>query len=297
VIENSTVRVTFRILQRMELPVGVDRSCGVLRSDKTVSYVIRHDVTLSKGDRGITVVTSIDNNACDHRLRLRLPEVVAGDTYEAAQAFGFVTRSCGDDPSTALWKEYRGAERNMANICAKRSGDRGLAFLSAYGLHECGVWQNGDMDVTLMRCFSRTVHTAGEPDGQLQQNLEYRYRIQLYTEEDDFASLQREQDFLSTGTRSVTVNATVAHEYRPLIKVDGKGVVYSTAAPLENGAAELRIFNDSDQATVATVQLPSGVKRAELTEIDGRPICDLALEQGSVSFELPAFRIATVRFS
>ncbi len=296
VIENSPVRVTFRIEQKMDLPQHADFSCGVTRSAQTVDYRIVHEVTLAKGDRGITVHTVIDNNAMDHRLRLRLPRVAAGARYEAAQAFGYVTRACGDDQTTADWKEYQWADRNMANLCAKRQGNRGLGFLSASGLHECGVWENGDMDVTLMRCFKKTVGTAGEPDGELQQRLDYTYRIQLYTEKDSFASLQREQDFLATGLHTLTVEGGGAVAYAPMLEIMGDSLIYSTAGMVD-GARELRLFNDSPDACTATVKMPPFATCAALTELDGRHIASLAIQDGMVSFPLREFGIATIRFS
>ncbi len=299
VIENNAIRTTFRITQKMALPKGIDRSCGITRSRETVDYRIVHEVTLARGDRGLTVHTIIDNNAEDHRLRLRLPETVAGETYEAAQAFGYVTRVCGDDPTTMEWKEYQFADRNMANICAKRSGNRGLAFVSAYGLHECGVWPNGDMDVTLMRCFSKTVGTHGEPDAQLLQTLEYDYRILPFTDSDRFADLVRDQDFLSVGLHSATVEGGGARHYAPMFEVSGRDIVYSTANRIYDDAdytSEIRVFNDGPDASTATVRLPAGATSAALTELDGRRIATLSITDGTVTFDLPAFRIATVRF-
>ncbi|MBQ9106567.1 MAG: hypothetical protein IJY56_01600 [Clostridia bacterium] len=297
VIENSAVRTTFKITQKMAMPKCVERKNGTItRSSETVEYRIVHEVTLAKSDRGITVHTVIDNNADDHRLILRLPKTVQGDSYEAAQAFGYVTRTCGDDPDTADWREYGFAQRNMAGICAKRSGKRGLAFVSAYGLHECGVWPNGDMDVTLMRCFSKTVGTHGEPGGQLRERLEYLYRIIPYTEDDCFADLQKEQDLLATGPVSVTVSGGKAQEYRSALEVEGCGIVYSTAGLLPDGASEVRVFNDSDKVQTATVTLPDGTAKASLVELDGRHVADLTLSGRKVSFDLPAFRVATVRF-
>ncbi len=296
VIENSAVRVTFRIVQKMALPDHADRSCGVLRSKETTEYAIVHEVSLAKGDRGVTVKTVIDNNVGDHRLRLRLPSGVLGATYEAAQAFGYVTRACGDDKTTADWKEYQWADRNMANICAKKNGTRGLGFVSAAGLHECGVWENGDMDVTLMRCFSKTVNTAGEPGGQLIGELDYTYRIMLYGEDDPFASLQREQDFLAAGVHSTTVGGGKPVVYRPMLEVFDRNLVYSTAM-LVDGEREVRIFNDSPDTAQAKVLLPAFASEANLTEIDGRVITPLTIEDGCVCFDLCGFGIATIRFA
>lgn len=296
VIENSAVRVTFRIVQRMELPKEVLFGETKLRSGETVPFRVTHEVTLARSDRAITVHTSVDNNACDHRLRVRLPRVADGETYEAAQAFGYVTRSCGDDPTTADWREYGVIERNMAGICAKRSGRRGLAFVSAHGLHECGVSTCGDVDVTLFRAFRKTVRTAGEPGGELLGPLDFTYRICLYGAGDAFSDLQKEQDLLSAGTLSATARGGKAQVYRPDLEVTGKNVVYSTASPVD-GAAEVRVYNCGAEDTVAEILLPPFASSASLTELDGWGIAPLSLSDGRVTFSLPRFRIATVRFS
>ena len=297
VIENSAVRTTFRITQKMMLPDHVDKLPVIKRSDDLVEFKVVHDVTVAKGDAGITVHTVIDNNVKDHRLRLRLPSVVDGDTYEAAQAFGYVSRKCGEDTSTADWREYGWAERNMAGICAKRKGNRGLAFVSAYGLHECGVWENGDMDITLFRAFSKTVGTHGEPDGELLERLEFSYKIISFGEKDSFASLAREQDFLSAGICSATsTSGSKARVYRSMIEVEGEDIVYSTANLLPDGASEIRVFNDSEKFAPAKITLPYGAHDTTMVELDGRHVCDLEIKDGAVEFTLPAFRIATVKF-
>src|SRR5262249_11910087 len=94
-------------------------------------------------------------------------------------AFDFVERSIKLDPQTAGWQEMEQAEKpflGMQSVCA---GKRGLAFLSAGGLHEGGVVddQRRTMQVTLLRSFRKTVITAGEPDGLERGRLVFRYSL------------------------------------------------------------------------------------------------------------------------
>lgn len=297
VVENNPVRVTFRIAQSFKLPSGMIFTTPIRRSENTVDYTVYHEVSLAKADTGITVHTYTHNNACDHRLRMRLPKTAVGDTYEASQYFGYVTRTCGDDPTTSDWKEYCWADRNTAGICAKRAGNRGLAFISAYGIHECGVWQNGDMDITLFRCFDKMPNgMKNSVTGQLIERLDFNYRIMLYTGEDSFAELQREQDFFAAGLAFATVEGGKAISYRPTFEVVGKDIVYTTANALDDGA-EIRVFNDSEKESKVQILLPSDTKSAALTELDGRIITVLDINEEKVSFTLPAFRIATVKFN
>ena len=297
IIENSAVRTTFRIVQKMTLPREVIFEEARRRSAETVDFRVTHDVTLAKSDKGITVHTYINNNACDHRLRLRLPTVVEGETYEAAQSFGYVSRTCGDDPTTAEWKEYGHVERNMAGICAKRNGTRGLGFVSASGLHECGVWQNGDMDITLFRAVGRTPNGEREPDGQLLRPLDFTYRIIPFKDGDSFAELAKEQDILATGLLSATVPGGKAQIYPSSLVVEGENIVYSTADLLPDGTPSARVFNDSTEESTCTLSLPEFATAAALVELDGRLIRDLEIKDGKVTFTLPSFRIATVRFN
>lgn len=296
IIENSALRTTFRITQKMQLPREVIFDQARHRSANKVDFYVAHEVTLTKNERGISVHTYLTNNACDHRLRLRLPCVVEGETYEAAQSFGYVTRACGDDPAKADWREYGVVEKNMAGICAKRNGGRGLAFISASGLHECGVWPNGDMDITLFRAIGKTPREFRAPDGQLQRALDFTYRIIPFTDADDFASLAREQDVIATELLTATVGGAKAQVYPSMLTVEGKGVVYSTAELLPDGASSVRVFNDSGEQTTCTVTLPGFATKASLVELDGRHLQDIVLCDGKVTFDLPAFRIATVRF-
>ena len=295
IIENSPVRTTFAIKQKMNLPREMTYN-PVARSKETVEFTVTHEVSLAKGDRGLTVKTYVDNNVKDHRLRLRFPKVVEGDTYEAAQAFGYVSRTCGDDPSTFDWQEYDFVEKNMAGICAKRAGKRGLAFVSAHGLHECGVWQDGDMDITLFRAFRKTVNNPNEPNGQIQEHLEFNYRILPFTADDSFSLLQKEQDFLATGLASATLGGGKARRFRPMLEVTGNNIIYSTAELYADGASGVRVFNDGETEEKVEILLPLFATKASLIELDGRLIKELELYDGKVEFNLPPFRIATVRF-
>jgi hypothetical protein len=153
------------------------------------------------------------------------------------------------------------------------------------------------MDITLFRSTGKTVggHLRA-PGGQMLRALDFTYRILPFGEQDAFASLAREQDVLATGLMCATVGGGKAQTYPSMLCVEGEGLVYSTAELLPDGASSVRVFNDSDKQTTATIALPGFAAKASMVELDGRHICDLAIKDGRVEFTLPAFRIATVRF-
>ena len=296
-IENNCRRATFRVTQHMRLPAEMVFGADIHRSEEYRDFSIVHDISLSKQDDYLDIKTVIQNNCKDHRLKLRFPSGVSEGDYWSSQAFGFVSRACGEVPGTEDWKEFGNVERNTAGIVLKRKGNRGLAFISAYGIHECGVWENGDMDITMFRSYCKTVGTAGEPDGELLQELSFRYRIMPLSEDETFADLMREQDFLQTDFLFHTAAGKGAKKYRPCVEFDNPNFIYSTANGLpESNASELRLWNCSDAVQSGHILLPAWAAHAELTEIDGRPIRELSLENGSVSLTLTPWKIATIRF-
>ncbi len=300
-VEDNAVRTTFHITQQMRLPRKMTIDHGYRRDAReTVCFEVEHFVSVARSSKAVRVRTLVHNNAMDHRLRLRLQTAVGGPEYWANEAFCFVRRACGDRPETANWKEYGLAEKAMSGIVFKQDPEnpkRGLAFVSAFGLHECAAWENGDIDVTLLRAFDRTVQTEGEPDGELQQTLDYEYElIPLSGSEEPFAMLQREQDLLAAGLVFGTGRGEYAKAGDPVFAVDGDSFVYSTASRLDGHASELRLTNYSASAQSGTLTLPRGTVSARLTEIDGRPIRDLPVENGKVRLTLGPWKIATVRF-
>jgi len=297
-IENTTVSVTFRVVQKMMLPKEIDRAHnGTRRSDEYEPFYITNYITVYRGERYVKVKTVIDNNICDHRLKMRLSTGIVGNEYEANQPFGFVKRQTGIKPGTEEWKELGVCEKQTAGIVVKRGGNRGFAFISEYGIHECAVWENGDIDITMFRSFRKTVGTPGEPGGELLENLEFSYILRPLDAADTDAKLQREQDFLQAGFLFATATSGAAQKYRPNIALYNDNFIYTTANLLDDGASEVRIYNCSEKAESGAVGLTSWAKKAWLTEIDGRIIKELPVVDGKVELELGAWKIATIKMA
>lgn len=298
--ESNSVRTVLRITQQMRVPAKTSIDHGYRRvADDWVLLEAEHEITVSRHDRAVCVRTIVHNNAKDHRLRLRLNTNVKGDSYYSNEAFCFVRRACGDQPETADWREYGCAEKATSGVFFKCENERrGLAFISSYGLHECAVYPDGTMDVTLLRATNHTINTEGEPDGELQEDLEYRYALLPITGPDEhFAALQRMQDALSADVMSVTAKGDHAQAGAPICEIRNDSFVYSTASRLDAQTSEVRIVNFSDQTQTGTIVLPDGTTSAALTQIDGRLIRELPLDGRCASLKLGKWEIATLRFT
>lgn len=284
---NSALGITFRLSQITKVPEEID---GKKRSEEKTELKVVHHITMAKDARRLEIKTEIDNTAKDHRMRLKLPTGIEGDKYFANQAFCFIERDCDFDIATRNYREAEPLEKQTAGIVGKKDKKGGLAFISEYGLHECGVTSGGDIFITLMRAFRTTVMTSGEPGGQLLQKLTYSYQLAPFGKEMNYAALQKQQDELQAGL--VSFVSEEAKETAPF-EVLGDNIVYSTAVPEKDGFA-VRVYNDSDKKQKAEIRLPEGCKNAKLINFDGMEKGTPDIDGETLSFEMRPWEIATI---
>ena len=293
--ENSMGRVTFKITQILRLPEAMDRTnFGIRRSETYIDETVIHYVTLYRSETYLTVKTVVENKALDHRMKLRLATGIRGNRYYAGSAFAFVERATDSDPDTADWKETASVEKAMNGMVLKRGENCGLAFLSKYGLRECAVYENGSIDVTLLRCYRKTVGTNGEPDGQLVGTHEFEYAILPLTNDDTLSAVAKLNDELKTGLLTVTTIGKTGASYAAGLDIQSDSFIFSTANKLADGM-EFRLYNCADETKTGVIGLPASAKTAALTEIDGRPIKSLPITDGKIDLTLGKWKIATVK--
>lgn len=292
----------FQIISYLRLPEGIVRDPDHwIRKEEWKELKIRSVITFYKESRYIDVASWVDNSVKDHRLRLLLPTGLHGGAYQAGQAFTFVERKTGIDPLTADWKECEKYEKACDGILLKRdvAGD-GLAFLSEGGLHECAALNDGTLAITLFRSFSATVSTNGEPDGELQGMLAFRYRIQLLSREDTLADLVRSADALRAGVRFTSFPANPGSALRtavPFLTLKSRNTAVSVIKPPEDGepnCAIIRLVNYSNQ--VSRAELSCAETLTCVFETDLLEQNQAALPVSSPLYlELPPWKIKTLR--
>jgi len=182
VLHDGPEMVTFRIA--VHLPVAERYDWHKERpSDRNVELLLTSEISLRRGAQIVEITTTLDNCAEDHRLQLLLPtDITEAMTYQAHTAFDIVDRTIALDASSHDWQEAEIAETPFESLQAVGHGNRGLAFLSAGGLHEGGIRNDKrrTMQVTLLRSFRRTVGTEGEQDGLELGTIIYRYALMPY---------------------------------------------------------------------------------------------------------------------
>ena len=304
-VDDGPAACTFNVTNYMRVPKKVTRHIhGNCRSDDTVDLKITSRITISKANNWVDIKTSVDNTALDHRLRLKIPTGINSGKYYADQAFSFVERTTGFDRNTGEWKEPDLVEKSFESIVMKRdaAGD-GLAFISAAGLHECAALDDkeGTIFITLLRSFSKTHLTDGEIDGQLQQTLEYSYRLVPVRSTNSFADMVRFKDCLQTGTRVITNRVgktySLVGQHGAFSLTEGNVVLSLLKRSEEKGNNSIivRMSNYSDSYSIASYQCMCSIKQAYETNMMEENITTAVFHDNVLELELKPWEIKTYR--
>jgi mannosylglycerate hydrolase len=291
VVERGPLRAQLEVLRTYRLPERADPASGKRVGEAQVP--ITSLVELRADERLVRIETSFDNRVCDHRLRAVFPLPEPAGHSDAECAFAVVRRP--------LEAEGGPAERSPATFPSRRFVSAGGLTLLHEGLPEYELLQEngraqappraGKLALTLVRSTGMLSRTrlpcrpapAGPPlpleGAQMQGPLRCRYALV---------------------TGPVDPYAAADEAFLPLLQVrsPGGGARPSSGRALcvegaevsavrrEGRTLEVRVFNPTSSATVATVEGRSG----SLVDLRGR-----ALGRIEGAFELAPWQIATAR--
>jgi mannosylglycerate hydrolase len=283
---------------RWSLPAGRAR-----RKSGPGEVGIRVVVSLYAGSPVIRCSVEIDNQARDHRLRVRLPTGLPGGSAVAGGQFGSVERSPIRLEPRRHTRELPVNTAPAHRYVARAVKNRGLALL-APGFFEYELEPQGDLLMTVLRAVgelsredlpTRPGH-AGWPVSTPEAQCLGHDRLQL-----GIAPLT--QDQLETGTRVIQlwedaflpIQPVWVRQASPLslptfgVKLEGEGLVYSAVKPAERGASVvLRCYNATNRATAGAWQLSSVVRSAQRARADEQPLHEIRLGEGSRSIPFHA---------
>lgn len=275
---DSPFRAELAVIREWTIPAGMIRTeRGITTASETGSLRIETLVGVSADSREMDIRIRIDNRACDHRLRVVLPTGIAEPEYWTGQAYTFLRRLCGVRPDTHDFKEKDPLEKQTSGILFKRDRDgQGLAVLCGFGLHECGAPEGPDglLYLTLLRSFSNTFGTNGEPDGQEPGLHEYRMIVAPLDPSIAPWQLQRRQDCLFTGVRTAVAPAGARERVfgppgsPPALVVEGP-VCASALKPAEDGQGfVVRLYNPANMLAEGTLLPGPGLNVQEALRLD-----------------------------
>jgi hypothetical protein len=309
-VHNSPLLTTFRVRTAMLVPKSFDFA-EMRRSEELEQLVIDSLITLRQGLDAVEVHTTVNNVVKDHRLRVLLPSGAAADTYLADTPFDVVERPIQLRPDNHLYRELELETKPQQTWTAVFDEERGLAVVSD-GLLETAVRDLSDRPIalTLFRATGRTVGTDGEPDGQVQGVLGFRYWLVPLTGEPDRVEMCELGQVISSGLRVVQLRPADIANYAldpslppraGFLKLEGQAVL--TSARREANTLEVRLFNPLEEtasARLAFDELPPGMRRpARVVPVDfeSKPLGEAWSIDGETNITLRPKEIVTLAFS
>jgi len=301
-VENTPAKAVFQIAKTICIPENMEYiSQGIKRSEKLIELEITSYVSLSSKANFVEVETEIQNKAKDHRLKLVIPTNIVGDTYFANQPFTFVERKIGIDTTTQEWKECEVPEKQMGGIVGKKDQfGNGLAFVSAYGLHECAAMNdnNNSLHITLFRSFRKTVRTNGEEGGQIIGTHQFKYRLVPLHPDTSYAELIRLQETLQTGIKTATVKESKefvpkTHSY---FEIFGEHICVSMikrSERCEKNEFVVRIYNMSPNKADATFTFCKELQSVTEVNLNEEYITPVPFHGCSARVSLDGWKIKT----
>jgi hypothetical protein len=309
-VHQGRFKATLRVRSVMDVPEEFDFG-AMARSERLAGLVIDSYVTLREFAERVEVETVVHNNAKDHRLRVLFPSGAQTDTYLADTPFDVVRRKIALRADNHAYREPEIEPKPQQSFSAVFDGARGLSVVSS-GLLEAGVVDQPErpLALTLFRATRQTVGTNGEPGGQMQGELCFRYWIVPFSGEAERAGLGRYGQMLAGGFLAAQLFAQDAPALRKgkvlsneasFLRLDGS--VLLTSLRRTQVGLEARVYNPNEAKAEAIFDFsgwPSGVKRpatALPVNLESKPIGRMiSLESEKVAFELAPKQILTVCF-
>jgi mannosylglycerate hydrolase len=308
---DSPVCQTLEIAQRYLIPasLGADRS---FRSTEMVSLPITTRVSLCAGVPRIDFVTTLENFAEDHRLRLHFATPISTDVCHSEGHFDLMTRPLTAPQDTQDWPEQPVPTHHQRTFVAVTDGQSGL-LLANKGLPEVEVMQGREgtaIALTLLRCVGwlsrddmhcRRNHAGpgySTPGAQCLGNHVFEYALIPYS--GDWVNACHQAHAFNAPLRAVSAPKTGGTLPLSLSLASAKphGFVLTAIKLPENGhGLVVRGFNITDAPLEVELRLGRiwrRARRARLDEICGE---ELPIVGNLVRFDAGPKEIVTLRFA
>ncbi len=272
------------------------------RSDIYETCIIRSEFTIERTSALVAVRTEIENNIKDHRLQLHLPTNLEADYYTVNQSNLLLNRPFGQDHSHYTWKEHDITERAFENLVMMRGKDsknpKGLMFISKGGLHEvsCNGDKDNSLDITLLRCFNKTVNTNGEPDGQLQGLQVIEYALMPLSNESDNELILIKDKYVS-GYKYFTIPSGVKTSSGSAFNFSSKGCSYLTTTVSKHSERSIiiRAVNNEAFDSSFILNLTNKASKAYVCNNLEDNLYEVAINNNSVEVAVPKYKMINLK--
>jgi alpha-mannosidase len=324
------VGTTLEIALAYRVPVSLASGDRAFRSDETVSLPIVTRVTLTPGVRRVDFETSIENQARDHRLRVRFPTGLRVDAACADGHFDVVERSLDLPTEIEGWAEHPASTHPQRAFVDVSDGTQGI-MLANRGLPEYEVLRTKDgaeIALTLLRCVGwlsrddlhcregRCGPGDATPEAQCPGRHTFRYSLIPHT--GDYRQTHALAYGFQTDLRAVYTDAypdssvlssVEGAEGPALSEAEGLPTTLSFVIvepstlevsaikePEEGAGLIVRCWNVGDEPVEGTLRLWQPFRRALRVNLAEEGVAELSHGANGVTLPVRGWQIVTSRF-
>lgn len=311
VVESGPARFTLELSMIYLLPKALNES-RKRRSREVVECAVRSRVSLYPGVRRVDFRTEIDNQACDHRLRVHFPTDIQTDVSHAEQHFGVVTRPIAVPQADETWFEQPVGtypQKAWVDVDDGRCG----VLLANRGLPEYEVLPgpNGvTLALTLLRgvgwlCRADMTTRKGvagppfveTPDAQCLGRHTFEYALVLHEGgwQQAFAEAHRFARPLQARSSPPTLVSMPPQD--SLIEVAPSALVLSAIKFADDGSGVvIRLYNIDDKPIRGRVRLEEPYEVVELVDLNEQALDHPPVQDGWVQVRARPNEILSLLF-
>ncbi|OEV26924.1 hypothetical protein AN219_24020 [Streptomyces nanshensis] len=303
------------LLARAELTVPVALAPGrTARSGHSTALPVSLTVRLPPGAGRVEVDVTVENNAEDHRMRLRLPTGLHTGHSVAESAYGLIRRPAAQ-PGGDGWRDRPTGAFAMRRFAAleDEDGTAGLAVFTE-GLHEYTHTDGHVLEVTLLRSVGWLArqdhplrpHKVGPelptPAAQCPGRHTFRIALRPYQGSAETGDLYRTAEefalpLLTHAVQGSRPGPAPQDAPPPGLSVGPREAVVTAVKSAEDGdGTVLRLFNSADSHITATVTPGFPLGAVQLCDMEENPQQEQPIRpDGTLRLPLAAGRITTLR--
>ena len=290
-IEDGSLVATFRIQVKMSLPESVTAD-RMRRSEREKEYLITSLATLRKGAKRVDIITKLDNNVKDHRLRVMFPTRTKAQFACAEGGFDVLQRPI-KHLDTSQWVESSMKTHPQLSFVDVSDGEIGLAIINE-GLREYEVLDDPfrTIALTFLRCFPFKIWINSEmaihPEGKGSQCLgNHKFRYAIYPHRGDWKDgdvfRQAYQHNAPLRMAQCGQGGGNLPKEMSFIEIQPSNLIISALKKSEREESIIvRLFNPTDMDLEGKISCCKKIKKVRLVNLNEEPIKDIKINSHNV---------------
>lgn len=311
-IETGPVKATIEVKGKMDVPLKL---IGDERSAERVEIPLCFEISLERYARKVDVRLTLENNAKDHRLRIRIPAGIKTDKIKSQGHFGIIERPIERAHEVEPWIQPPTKILPFREWLAADNGHTGIA-IAVKGIYDYEATMNPlnnqpDIYLTLLRGFeymsrTNTLQRKGDaskyhhtPGAQCpgKQMIEWSYIPYKVEKENDAPFLSTVQSFLyplmTHMVRAEQLDDTVGEKMLSFI-FSNENIQFSSFKRTFDGTDYILRFYENQGRKVEEKIKVNGFTKAFLSNMNEEMISEIDIKENTIQIEVGEYKVISI---